>query len=199
MIIRNEHFQVSNDLIIGYHRKGQTNHVGHTGDRLLWQISHVSVYTPTVAANHLQLHFLTICLKFMLHWRSGVYGQWMYKQCMLCYAAAGGKTKAQESKQKEEEMLDVCLPPRSCCSLLYVCMVLTSSEEQVCQVCSGLTFSLSWNIYSPTILIKSLTFFPPLRYILASYCPQCYIHPHPPSLFLVSCLGVLIIASASQF
>lgn len=85
-------------------------------------------------------------------------------------------------KTKRKGNVGPLLPPRSCCSLLYVCMVLTSSEAKVCQVCSGLTFSLSWNIYCSTIHIKTSTF--------PSVCTLLHhiFHPTTSTLpLLVSC------------
>lgn len=77
-------------------------------------------------------------------------------------------------------MLTLCYHP-VLCLLLYVCMVLTSSEANFCQVCSGLTFSLSRHVYRSPIPIKTSTF--------SSPCTLLHYFLHPPYIctFSASC------------
>lgn len=93
------------------------------------------------------------------------------------------------------------LPPRSCCSSLHVCMVLTSSEAKVCQVCSGLTFSLCRHIYSSPIHIKTSTF--PIACTLLHHFFSTPPHPNffPASFFWGSfnyCLSLTLFAEPQQ-
>lgn len=80
-------------------------------------------------------------------------------------------------KRQEKRVLTVCCHP-AWCSLLCVCMVLTSSVEKFCQVWSGLTFSLSRHVYSSPIPIKISTLSPPVSLPLAQTCITFFILPH---------------------
>lgn len=87
-------------------------------------------------------------------------------------------------------MLTLCCHP-VLCLLLYVCMVLTSSEAKFCQVCSGLTFSLSRHAYSSPIPIKTSTFSSPCTLL------HHILHPFTSAPSLPLAARVLIILTCT--
>lgn len=87
-------------------------------------------------------------------------------------------------------MLTLCCHP-VLCLLLYVCMVLTSSEAKFCQVCSGLTFSLSRHVYSSPIPIKTSTFSSPCTLL------HHILHPSTSAPSLPLAARVLIILTCT--
>lgn len=72
------------------------------------------------------------------------------------WAMGDERQNKEQQNRKEKRVLTVCYHP-AWCSLLYVCMVLTSYVEKFHQVWSGLTFSLSRHVYSSPIPIKIST------------------------------------------
>lgn len=89
-------------------------------------------------------------------------------------------------------MLTLCCHP-VLCLLLYVCMVRTSSEAKFCQVCSGLTFSLSRHVYSSPIPIKTSTFSSPCTLL------HHILHPSTSAPSLPLAARVLIILTCTLF
>lgn len=87
-------------------------------------------------------------------------------------------------------MLTLCCHP-VLCLLLCVCMVLTSSEAKFCQVCSGLTFSLSRHVYSSPIPIKTSTFSSPCTLL------HHILHPSTSAPSLPLAARVLIILTCT--
>ena len=130
---------------------------------------------PELAANHLLNAFAgklpiearvrAACdwVPVLVHLRTNVWAYLCFREhecCKWCLVGRGeyrGNSKGPWKKgRRERRVLTVCCHP-ACCLLLCVCMVLTSSAENFCQVWSGLTFSLSRHVYSSPIPIKIST------------------------------------------